>query len=154
MPRRMAHLFPTPTKGSRLLKKLLIHLGVQALLVLSVSGAAAFAAILTAGAVGGVAMGVAPQPTFGLVEDLLCAEGFQLQYSSVTRSYHQPGESEPHLECVGPAGESEDVLLEGILAVLGLATLGSFAAAFLPAYLPLSILAVLLTTRVLRDRTR
>jgi hypothetical protein len=93
---------------------------------------AGFLAIILFGAVGGVAIGVWPKATFGLVAPLLCPATTSLDYHEVIRSYHQPGESEPHLDCVQPNGTREDVLGKGIVIVLGGAWLILFGATFLP----------------------
>jgi len=98
-------------------------------------------AIILAGAIGGVAMGVAPESTFGLVERFICPEGSHLEYTSVKRSFHEPGESEPFLVCVSETGEETDVLLKGIFAVfllffififLFVFTIALFIALFVP----------------------
>ena len=107
-------------------KRLIGHLVIQLLIVITVAAMAAFTALVSMGGIGGVAMGVEPEFTFGLVADFVCPEG-TLDYYSIQRSYHEPGESEPHLECVAENGESEDVLLQAIGAGLGL----SFVAGFL-----------------------
>lgn len=130
------------------MSKVVSHLIVQLALVAVVAAAAALMALILAGALGGVAIGVAPQATFGLVKGVLCLPGTELRYSSVQRSYHQPGESEPQLECVWPDGRSQDVLLRGIVAVLGLAFLSSFAAVFVPVFVPLSLLGFIVTHKI------
>lgn len=124
------------------------HVIVQLALAAVVAGAAALMALILAGTVGGVAIGVAPEATFGLVEGVLCLPGTELRFSSVQRSYHQPGESEPHLECVGPDGQADDVLLRGISAVLGLAFAACFALIFVPVFIPLSIVGAIVTHKV------
>jgi len=70
-------------------------------------------------------MGVAPRQTSAVAAPLLCRDGSQLATSEVRRSYHRPGESEPHLECIASDGTRRDVLFPAIGAVLGLAFLGS-----------------------------
>ena len=64
--------------------------------------------------------------------------------SSIRRSYHQPGESEPHLECVDEAGLRRDVLGRGILYVLGAVFLTTWLVAFVLIAIPLVITALLL----------
>lgn len=125
------------------------HLLVQ-LLVVAVAGvSAAFSALVLTGGIGGVAMGVAPEFSFGLVADIVCPEG-RLEYYSVRRSYHQPGESEPHVECVGEEGQREDVLVPAILAVLGLTFAAVFVSAFLPVWILLAVTGWFVTRRVKR----
>ncbi|OGO09969.1 MAG: hypothetical protein A2Y93_10355 [Chloroflexi bacterium RBG_13_68_17] len=70
-------------------------------------------------------MGVAPRQTSAVAAPLLCRDGSQLATSEVRRSYHRPGESEPHLECIASDGTRRNGLLPAIGAVLGLAFLGS-----------------------------
>jgi hypothetical protein len=123
------------------------HLIVQLVLALVVAGVAGFTALILSGALGGVAMGVAPEPTFGLVAGVICPQGSSLRFYSVTRSFHRPGESEPHLECVGPGDENKDVLLQGILAVLGLSFAATFVTVFVPIHVPLSLLAFFATNK-------
>lgn len=106
--------------------------------------AAGFIALISSGAIGGSAMGLAPQVTFDLVGPVLCQPGETLEFSSIRRSYHQPGESEPHLECVDDAGLRRDVLVGGILSVLGAVFLVTWLVAFLLIAIPLVIVALLL----------
>ena len=130
-------------------KRFTSHLLVQ-LLVLAVAGvSAAFSALVLTGGIGGVAMGVAPELSFGLVSNIVCPQG-RLETSSVRRSYHQPGESGPHVECVGGGGEREDVLLPAILAVLGLTFAAVFVSAFLPVWILLAVAGWFVTRRVKR----
>lgn len=137
-----------------MLKRISIHLLVQLGIALLVGSIAGFTALTLFGAIGGVAMGAAPEATFGLVEDVICAEGSSLHYYEVKRSYHEPGESEPHLECVGEDGESEEVLLRAILVVLGLSFAGVFLAVFVPLFIPLAVLGLVLTRKAMHARDR
>jgi hypothetical protein len=98
-----------------------------------------FCALVSMGGIGGLAMGVAPEATFGLVENFVCPEGASLEYYSVQRSYHEPGESEPHVECVSADGTREDALLRAVLTVLG----GAFLIVFAPLFIPLALLALI-----------
>lgn len=97
-------------------------------------------------------MGVAPGPTFGLVAGVICPQDASLNYYEVERSYHDPGESEPHVECVGQDGTEQDVLLEAILSVLGLTFAGVFLATFILIYPLLVIAGVVLTRKVIAIR--
>jgi hypothetical protein len=97
---------------------------------------AGFLALVLFGAVGGVAMAAAPQTTFGLTAPLLCTDGGTLEYHEVKRSYHRPGESEPHLECVQPDGKREDVIGKALVVVLA----GVWSIIFLVAFLPLALI--------------
>jgi len=101
-------------------------------------------ALVSMGAIGGVAMAAAPEFTFGLVANVVCPEGTSLKYYSVHYSYHEPGESEPHVECVGKDGAGKDVLLPAILTVLGL----TFLAVFVPVFIPLAVLALIVPQKV------
>jgi hypothetical protein len=105
---------------------------------------AGFIALISSGAIGGSAIGVAPQVTFDLVEPVLCQPGETLEFHSIRRSYHLPGESEPRLECVDEAGLRRDVLGRGILYVLGAVFLATWLIAFLLIAIPLVIAALLL----------
>lgn len=86
-------------------------------------------------AFGGFMLGVASETTFGLVAPLMCEDGQELQVECYQRSYHQPGECEPDITCVGPAGE-ENVTGTAIFTVL----LSFFACAFVPIALVLGAL--------------
>lgn len=113
---------------------------VQLLGLLVVCGCAGFFALTTFGAIGGVSMGVSPEPTFKLVEGVVCPEGSTVEYYEKKYSYHEPGEAEPHVECVFANGEHSDVTLPAIGTVLG----GSFLLCFLPICLPGGTLALIL----------
>lgn len=129
-------------------KRLVSHLLVQLVVVAVVGATAGLCALVSMGGIGGTAMGVAPEFSFGLVADMVCPEG-TLEYYSVQRSYHEPGESEPHVECVGEDGEREDVLFPAVLAVLGLTFAGGFVIAFLPAWVVLALVGWFVTRRVM-----
>ena len=129
-------------------KRFVGHLLVQLVVVAVVGVMAGLCALVMMGAIGGTAMGVAPEFSFGLVADLVCPEG-TLEYYSVQRSYHEPGESEPHVECVSEEGEREDVLLPAISAVLGLTFAAVFVIAFLPMWAVLAAATWFVTRRVM-----
>jgi len=135
-----------------MVKKHSIHLLVQVGVLLIIGAFAGFTALTLFGAIGGVAMGVAPEPTFGLVEDIVCPEGFNINYYEVKRSYHEPGESEPHVECIKEDGQSEDVLLKAILIVLGLTFIGVFLIVFIPIFFPVAIIGYFITRKVIKSR--
>ena len=129
-----------------MIKRISIHLLVQLVVILLVGSIAGFTALISFGAIGGVAMGIAPDSTFSLIEGIVCPEGTSLKYYQIKRSYHEPGESEPHVECI-EAGQvvSEDVLPEAVLVVLGLSFAGVFLAVFVPVFIILAIIAFILT---------
>ncbi len=128
--------------------KLLLHLGI----FLAVALLAGFLALITAGGIGGVAIGVAPEFTFRQVEGLICPAGTTLAYDSVQRSYHEPGESEPIVECVREDGTSQDALLRAIMIVLGVAFLGIFLIAFLGLLIPIEIFVWIISRRLAANR--
>ena len=128
--------------------KLLIHLGI----VLAVGLFAGFLALITAGGIGGVAIGVAPEFTFRQVEDLICPAGTTLAYDSVQRSYHEPGESEPIVECVREDGTAQDALLRAIFIVLGVTFLAIFLIAFLGLLIPIEIIVLIISRRRAGDQ--
>ena len=130
------------------MKRFLIHLFVQLGVLIVVGVMAGVGALIAMGTVGGVAMGVAPEFTFGLVADYVCPEG-ELEYYAVERSYHEPGASEPHVDCITADGAKEDVLLPAILAVLGGTFLGSFLIVFVPVFLILAIIAYVITRKII-----
>ncbi len=99
------------------------------------------------GAIGGVAMGVAPAFTFSQVEGLICPDGTRLDYYAVQRSFHNPGESEPHVECVSEDGSTQDALLRAILIVLGVTFLAIFLIIFLGLLIPIEIIALVISRR-------
>ncbi len=117
----------------------------QILALVVVGSAAGFLAIVLFGAIGGVAVAVTPEFSFGLVKDVICPDG-ELEYYAVQRSYHEPGESEPHLECVENNEVHTNVLLPGIGSVLGL----SFLAVFLLVFCPGALIALIVPPMVLR----
>lgn len=125
-------------------KRFVAHLLVQVLVAVVAGATTGFSALVLTGGIGGVAMGVAPELSFGLVAGVVCPAG-SLEYTAVQRSYHQPGESEPHLECVGQDGETEDVLLPAILAVLGLTFAAASVVTFLPVWVPLALVGWFVT---------
>jgi hypothetical protein len=130
-------------------EKLLIHLGI----VLVVALLAGFFALITAGAIGGVAMGVAPEFTFRQVASLICPEGSRLAYDSIQRSYHAPGESEPIVECIREDGTTQDALLRAIFIVLGVTFLGIFLITFLGLLIPIEIIILIISRRRSRDQS-
>jgi hypothetical protein len=113
---------------------------IQLIGFLVVCGCAGFFALIGFGIIGGVSMGVMPNPTFKLVEGVICPEGSTLEYYEKTYSYHEPGEVEPHVECVAPNGERSDVTLPAIGIVLG----GSFLLCLLPICVPGGLLVLVL----------
>ena len=93
-------------------------------------GVAAFCGLIFSGTVGGVAIGAAPNFSFGLVEPLVCPEGSELAYQEFRRSFDAPGEAEPDVACVNPDGETQDVLLRSMGVVFGLMFLAGERARF------------------------
>ena len=132
-------------------KNVSIHLLVQIGIAVLVGAIAGFIALILFGAIGGVAMGVAPEPTFTLVKDFICPDG-TINYYDVQRSYHRPGESEPHVECIGADGQSEDVLPEAIFTVLGLTFAGVFLIIFVPGYIIFGIIGFFITRNVRKSK--
>jgi hypothetical protein len=124
-------------------RSLKIHLLAQLIAWTIACCSAGFVGLTSFGALGGVAMGVAPEFTFGIVERAICPEGAQMEFNSIHRSYHQPGEREPHLECVAADGARLDVLLPGILSVLVLSFLVTSGPILLGVGLPLTAIAYL-----------
>ena len=113
---------------------------VQLFGLLIVCGCAGFFALTSFGIVGGVSMGVNPVSTFEMVEGVVCPEGSTIDYYEKKYSYHEPGEAEPHVECISANGDHSDVTLPAIGTVLG----GSFLLCFLPICIPGGLLVLLL----------
>lgn len=134
-----------------MVKRYTIHLIVQLCVLILVGSMTFFSALILTGGLGGMAMGIAPEPTFGMVESIVCPDGI-LKYYSVKRSYHEPGESEPHVECEAEDGTQEDVLIGAVLSVLGVIFLVIFGVIFLPIFALLAIGAFVLTRKLLTDR--
>ena len=132
-----------------MVKRLSIHLVVQIGVLVVIGAMAGFCALISMGGIGGTAMGVAPEFSFGLVEAIVCPEG-TLDVYSEQQSYHRPGESEPHVECVSADGSREDVLIPAILAVLGSTFAIAFVVFFVPVFLPLAVLAWILTRKTIK----
>lgn len=131
-----------------MIKRFSIHLIVQLGVLIAVGAMAGFTAIILMGGIGGTAMGIAPEFIFGMVGDIVCPEG-TLEYYSQQRSYHEPGESEPHVECVSDNGVHEDVLIPAIFGVLGVTFLAAFSVVFLPVFIPLAIVAFIVTSKLI-----
>ena len=123
---------------------------VQLLGLLIVCGCAGFFALTSFGVIGGVSMGVSPEPTFKLVEGVVCPEGSTVEYYEKKYSYHEPGEAEPHVECVSADGERNDVTLPAIGAVLG----GSFLLCFFPICIPGGLLVLILPPIFIKGKQR
>jgi hypothetical protein len=130
------------------MKRAVTHLLVQIGVLIVVGVLSGFIALISIGVIGGTAMGVIPEFTFGLVEDYVCP-GARLEYSSVQRSYHQPGESEPIVECVDEQGGREEALLPAITAVLVGTFLIVFLAIFLPGVILGSVIVFVMTRKAL-----
>lgn len=111
---------------------------IQLLALVAVCGASAFLALISFGALGGLSIALAPRSAFQMVEGVVCPAGSSIDYYEQKYSYHRPGESEPHVECVAPDGSRTDVTLKAIAAVLA----GSFLVCFLPVALPGALLAL------------
>ena len=123
---------------------------IQLLGLLIVCSCAGFFALTSFGIIGGVSMGLSPEPTFKLVEGIVCPEGSTVDYYEKKYSYHEPGEAEPHVECVSAGGERSDVTLPAIGAVLG----GSFLLCFLPICIPGGILVLILPPIFIKGKRR
>ena len=106
------------------------------------------------GFIGGVAIGVNPQDTYQIVSTIVCPEDSELTYYDIKRSYHSPGESEPHVECVYDDGRREDVTLPATLIFLGLVFGISVVLIFLTLFIPLSVLAVKVKRRSDRGKRK
>jgi hypothetical protein len=128
------------------------HLLALLVALFGACGIAGFAALTLGGAVGGVVIGVAPERVLTLAEGLICPEGTSLEFSSVRRSYHRPGESEPHVECVGQDGSRQDALAKAILVVIVGAFATVFLAAFVAAAIPLSLAAFFVARAIAKSR--
>ena len=122
------------------MKRVRNSLLVQVFGLLIVCGCAGFFALTSFGIIGGVSMGVSPDSTFKLVESVVCPEGSTVDYYEKKYSYHEPGEAEPHVECVSPNGDRSDVTLPAIGAVLG----SSFLLCFAPICIPGGLLVLIL----------
>ena len=121
------------------MKRLLAHLKAQLRLALGVGIFAAIAAAICMGAIGGPAMAIKPKKMLGYVSEKVCPGG-RLEYYEVKRSYHRPGESEPHVVCVSKNGTKTDITLKALGAVFWMVFKISFLAVFLPVFIPLSAL--------------
>lgn len=116
--------------------------------VCSISG---FIALTTFGAVGGISIATAPEPTFKLFAPILCDDGTELQYRSERYSYHEPGESTPFVECIDSSGNVvKDVTGAAILASM----IASFLACFLPLCIPGGAIALIVPPILLRRKNK
>jgi hypothetical protein len=123
--------------------KFFIQIGIILLIALF----AGFLAFVISAAASGIAMGVAPVFTFRQVEGWVCPEGTRLEYDSIQRSYHEPGESEPIVECVSVDGSRQDRLLQAILAVWGFTFLGVFLIIFFGVLIPVELILLVISRR-------
>lgn len=105
--------------------------------VLATSVVVFFTAIIFAAGFGAPATVMAPEFHYQLLEDVLCPEGTTIDFYSVQRSYHEPGESEPHVECVYEDGTRIDKTLQGFFAPLGM----YFIICFVPLFIPAALIA-------------
>jgi hypothetical protein len=130
-------------------KRLILHFIVQVVLFMIICSTAVFNALILMGGIGGTALSVVPEFSFGVVGNLICPDG-ELEYYEIRRSYHTPGEREPNLVCTSEDGLEKDVILQGILAVLGATFILVFAITFIPIFFPLSITALVITQKFTR----
>lgn len=131
-----------------MVKRIILHLIVQLVGIVTAGLLAFIPAIIMTGGIGGIAIGLAPEITFGLVDDIVCPEG-TLEYYSIQRSYHGPGEFEPHLECVSDKGEHDDVLFPAFLWFFGVIFTVLFVIIFLVLYIPLGLVAFWGTRKII-----
>jgi hypothetical protein len=117
-------------------------------IVCSISG---FIALTTFGAVGGISIATAPEPTFKLFAPILCADGTELQYRSERYSYHEPGESTPFVECIDSSG---NVVKDVTGAAILVSMIASFLACFLPLCIPGGAIALIVPPILLRRKNK
>jgi hypothetical protein len=118
---------------------------ISVLIILVVITASAVTALIFMGAAGGSSFAVAPEFNLGLVEGLICPDGTRVEYEEIKRSFHLPGESQPHTTCINDLGEEvEDVTLKSIGAVLGM----YFLACFVPMVIGGSFLGIFIFSRM------
>jgi hypothetical protein len=116
-------------------RPVLIHIGVQLLMLLIACFCAVNLALPIAGVIGGVSAVAAPEPFFDLFEPLVCPDGARLEHELNQYRYNRPGEYELDLYCVSPDGARQSAMAEGLLSMLG--------ATFVVIFIPLLILAFL-----------
>ncbi len=106
-----------------------------------------FTAFITAITVASMALAFAAvliEPMVYQLESVICPEGTTVSYYSVRYIYHEPGESEPHVECVSPDGSVQDVTGAALFKTLGITFAGSFLVCCIPISLGTLLLALFL----------
>lgn len=109
--------------------------------------ASTFIALISFGAIGGVTIAAAPEPTFQFVAPIACPNG-TVEYSEFTASYHRPGERGVVVECVQADGTRTDITGMSIFYAL----VGFYLACFLPLCIPGGLVALIFPTFFLRFR--
>ena len=142
------------------MKRFWIELGAQAAALIVVSFAVGVTALTFGGAVGGTAVGVAPEYHARLLGQLglLCNKGETVTFheggqTTVTDSngFSSTGRA-VQISCDSPDGTSRILSSEegvvGLLGVIGLALAGYFLICFVPLFVPLEIVAIILVHTV------
>jgi hypothetical protein len=114
--------------------------GLGSITVLFVGLFTALTLASTTGAMATAFTAVFFEPSVRQLGSYICPEGTEVNYYSVRYSYHEPGESEPHVECVRPDGSVQDVTMRALATTVG----GSFVGGFLICCIPISLGALLL----------
>ena len=107
-----------------------------------------FIALVSFGAIGGVAIAFNTEKIFQLTAPLSCPNG-TMEYEEYTASYNRPGESQFNVNCVASDGTSTDITLQAI----GYALLGFYLACFLPLCIPGGLVAIIVPLFFLRGGT-
>lgn len=109
--------------------------------------ASTFIALISFGAIGGLAIASAPEQTFQFVAPVTCPNG-TVEYSEFTASYHRPGERGIVVECVQSDGARTDITGTSIFYAL----VAFYLACFLPLCIPGGLVALIFPTFFLRFR--
>jgi len=140
-------------------KRLLIQLPIQ-LVVIGIAGfIIGVTALIFAGTIMGVSAGAAPEASFRLVGPVVCPPGTEIEYAEGGESSYLGDDGLYHsghslsISCVGADGaRSEDKTLAAIGALFGLYFLACFAPLFLPIALILFILVHFLYGAIAKNR--
>jgi hypothetical protein len=148
------------------MRRFWIELGAQVAGLLVVGLTIGVTALIFGGAVGGTAVGVAPEYHVRLLGGLglLCEKGETVTFheggeTTVTDSNGFPSTGHViNVSCDSPDGTSRTLTSEegviGFLGVIGLALAGYFLICFVPLFVPLEIAAIVLIHKVVGSSVR
>ncbi len=147
------------------MNKALVYWVAQGVMVLVMAALAGFTALITMGAVAGVAIGIAPVAHFKLAGGLICPDGSEVSFEEggevVTYSGGTPSYGTAvQIYCIDAAGartvltadEGAAGMLVAVGAILGAYFLGGFLLMFVPAVIVGAILVHVIFNSITKRR--